>query len=83
MYPDRFYCDTGIENMTSLIQAVTAWIMGGRIQDEVVDLLDATLHHSRRVTRLLYKTTENYAILSGATPLGLSWQNSEALSILS
>ena len=34
-------CDTHdrrLENMTSLIQAITAWIMGGRIQDEVADL---------------------------------------------
>ena len=79
-------CDTHdrlVENMTSLIQAVTAWIMGGRIQDEVADLLDATALDTPPLKEGYQTAVENYAILSGATPLGLSWKNSETLSILS
>ena len=34
---DRF-----VERMTSLIQAISAWTLGQRIQDEMFDLLDAT-----------------------------------------
>ena len=35
-----------VERMTSLIQAISAWTLGQRIQDEISDLLDATTLNS-------------------------------------
>ena len=38
--------DRLVERMTSLIQAISAWTLGQRIQDEMSDLLDATTLNS-------------------------------------
>ena len=52
--------DRLVERMTSLIQAISAWTLGQRIQDEMSDLLDATTLNSLPLKAAFQVVVQNY-----------------------
>ncbi len=49
-----------VDQLGNLILAVTAWIMGGRIQDNVSDLLKATTLDTPPLEAAYNTTTQNF-----------------------
>ena len=52
--------DRLVERMTSLIQAISAWTLGQRIQDEMSDLLDATTLNSLPLKEAFQVVIQDY-----------------------